>query len=205
MKKVLYLGLDPTRFQMKDCVLVHYPIIEIAVRESSLEMAAECTHILCTSRTVCEIVLSKFPAWQQQKNWLAIGQATGSMITGAIVSNQNPTAEGFIGFLSQIHQPWHSYFYPHSSLARPLIKDYLEQSTWAYRECILYDTHVRKVDPIPKIDEFDEIVFTSPSTVDAFIELFGDLPRDRKLNSIGPVTENYLNKVQQLNRLLSTL
>jgi uroporphyrinogen-III synthase len=40
---------------------------------------------------------------------------------------------------------------------------------------------------------FDEIVFTSPSTVAAFKEIFGALPRGKKLVAIGPITEEALD------------
>ena len=43
--------------------------------------------------------------------------------------------------------------------------------------------------------EFDEIFFTSPSTVDGFLNIFGAFPKNGpRLVSIGPITKAYLEK-----------
>jgi uroporphyrinogen-III synthase len=42
---------------------------------------------------------------------------------------------------------------------------------------------------VPNLAAFDEIVFTSPSTIEAFLAIFGALPRDKILTPVGPVTE----------------
>ena len=56
----------------------------------------------------------------------------------------------------------------------------------------LYDTISQVIQPKPNLDHVDEIVFTSPSTVKAFIEIFGVLPRGKKCLAIGPITEQAL-------------
>ena len=63
-----------------------------------------------------------------------------------------------------------------------------------YKECALYDTVTYLPTPQLNLVEFDEIIFTSPSTVDAFVEIFRELPSDINLIAIGPITEDYLSE-----------
>jgi uroporphyrinogen-III synthase len=56
----------------------------------------------------------------------------------------------------------------------------------------LYETVAQRVEPVPDLRLFDEIVFTSPSTVDAFFEIFGHIPSGKKIVAIGPVTADRL-------------
>jgi uroporphyrinogen-III synthase len=56
----------------------------------------------------------------------------------------------------------------------------------------LYDTVTQKLEPKPDLNHVQEIVFTSPSTVLAFLEIFGALPKGKKLIAIGPITQQQL-------------
>jgi uroporphyrinogen-III synthase len=53
----------------------------------------------------------------------------------------------------------------------------------------LYDPIFQAPLPIPNLDEFDEIVFTSPSTVRAFLAIYGEIPKDKIIAPIGPITK----------------
>ncbi len=85
-------------------------------------------------------------------------------------------------------------FYPRSSLARKNLEQFLQEKGIRHQVCDLYQTEFQKPEPVPHLEEIDEIVFTSPSTVRGFIEVFGAVPRDKKLTCIGPVTEQFLKK-----------
>jgi uroporphyrinogen-III synthase len=61
-----------------------------------------------------------------------------------------------------------------------------------FQACDLYDTVSQEICPKPDLDQVDEIVFTSPSTVKAFVEIFGGLPRGKKCLAIGPITQQAL-------------
>ena len=73
-----------------------------------------------------------------------------------------------------------------------MIPDYFLQHEIPYLECTLYDTVIVKPNPLPNLDEFDEIIFTSPSTVEGFLEAYKTLPSDKRLTPIGPVTADSL-------------
>jgi len=58
----------------------------------------------------------------------------------------------------------------------------------------LYRTVFQRPDPVPSLEEMEEIVFTSPSTVEAFLQIYGQIPKNIKITAIGPVTQNVLSK-----------
>jgi len=84
------------------------------------------------------------------------------------------------------------FFMPRSSSSRPIIVNFFQERQIRYQSCDLYDTVTQILEPRPDLDQIDEIVFTSPSTVRAFIEIFGTLPNGKRLIAIGPVTEEAL-------------
>jgi uroporphyrinogen-III synthase len=49
----------------------------------------------------------------------------------------------------------------------------------------------KKVD----LSEIDRIIFTSPSTIDNFVKLYGYLPTDKELKTRGVVTEKHLMEI----------
>jgi len=73
-----------------------------------------------------------------------------------------------------------------------VIVDFFWQQNWILQECSFYDTTSVAPNPSLNLQQFDEIVFTSPSTVDAFIQFFKQLPHDKQLTCIGPITAAYL-------------
>lgn len=84
------------------------------------------------------------------------------------------------------------FFLPHSKRARPNLTEFMKKKGIPYFALAIYDTHFQCLQPIPPLEDFDEIVFTSPSTVEGFIRIFGMLPKDKKLRAIGPLTQQAL-------------
>ena len=126
------------------------------------------------------------------KSILAIGQATAGALQA---KGLNPlmapeaTQEGIISLIANVP----GYFLlPHSALARPTLTDYMTQKKIPFYSLTLYNTLFQKLEPVPDLDLFDEIVFTSPSTVEGFLRIYGTLPKKKKLTAIGPITERAL-------------
>ncbi len=205
MKRILYFGLDPERFKSTGLV-THYPLIGIQPRSLqdphvrlALEKWNQFTHILFTSRSA---VISTIDCLNQigkrdqlmQKKLIAIGAATAQLLPGDTCQAQLATAEGVVDLLKGMPQGSHFFFFPHSSLSRPVIVDFLEKEGLQYCACIFYDTFFQAPEPRPSFEEYDEFVFTSPSTVEAFVTLIGPLPRNKKLTAIGPITEKVVTK-----------
>ncbi len=88
----------------------------------------------------------------------------------------------------RIQTPESFFFLPHSKKARPDLVNFLKRLKIAHFAFELYDTFFQKLEPIPPLSDFDEIVFTSPSTVEGFLRIYGKLPEDKKLTAIGPIT-----------------
>ena len=86
------------------------------------------------------------------------------------------------------------FFLPHSKRARPALSDYFKQHHIPFFALDLYDTIFQKLEPVPNLDDFDEILFTSPSTVEGFLRIYGQLPIHKKLTSIGPITDRQIKK-----------
>ncbi|HEY2811430.1 MAG TPA: uroporphyrinogen-III synthase [Rhabdochlamydiaceae bacterium] len=206
MRRILYLGTDPENFlqKTKDVQLTHYPIISIAPRPMShpdvqraYAQLHRYTHILFTSKNAVRIFFNYLPTFAKPV-WIAIGRATAASLASHLgkdpdyIASQE-TQEGIAHLLEQIPLADDAYFLlPRSSLSRSLLTKYLDKRKVAYFVCDLYDTHVQRKGPLPHLRDFDEIVFTSPSTVRAFIKIFGALPTDKILTPIGPITMHCL-------------
>ncbi len=123
---------------------------------------------------------------------IAIGEATARQLRQQGVEPlvaPYATQEGVIALLETLPLENSYLLYPRSKLARPHLAKYLKQRNAPVFILDLYETIFQKIEPVPDLGQFDEIVFTSPSTVEGFLRIFGALPRDKKLTAIGPITE----------------
>ncbi len=194
-KKTLYLGLDPSRFSNAGD-LIHYPIIKtvpIAKLPPDIESQwDQFTHVLFTSPSAVKhwFSLCTFPL--VGKIVFAIGHATQQALQSHSVESivsQKPTQEGIVSLLQQQNIGY--LLWPRSSRSRNVVMDDLKTRKVCYMSFDLYDTMAQKIAPLPDLAEIDEIYFTSPSTVDAFEEIFGSIPKN-KARAIGPVTAERL-------------
>jgi len=205
-KRQLYLGLNPSNYLTTD-LLTHVPLIKIvpvplsAVAES-FKIFAHYTHILITSQSTIPLLLLYLKSLDlkiyegQEKIFLAVGKTTAKALkeVGIFVDSIPPeeTSEGLISLFQQLDLQNAHLFWPHSALSRPVIRTYLLEKNIKFTECFLYTTETNYPAQLPKLTEFDEIIFTSPSTVDAFLQIFGSLPISKILTPIGKITAHYL-------------
>ena len=86
-------------------------------------------------------------------------------------------------------------FYPHSSLSSEAIPLALQELGFNVDSVVAYNNvlpkHVRRVN----LNHFKRIVFTSPSTIDNFIKLYGKLPENTEFITRGPITQDHLEEV----------
>ncbi len=197
MKTILYLGTDPTTFEAHghtDGHLIHYPVIKIVPRSVDLELE-QFTHIIFTSKNAVKLLLQK-PL--QHQTIIAIGKVTAAHLSMRGLKPQHvaedETQEGVVELLKTLPLDNAYFFLPRSSLSRPIIVQFFEERQIRYYACDLYDTVAQCLEPKPDLEVVDEIVFTSPSTVEAFVNIFGALPKGKKLIAIGPVTEDVLRR-----------
>jgi len=206
---VLYLGLRPP-LDLRLSNVLHYPVIRIEPRCCSMVRKAysqlpKVTHLIFTSRTAVTIFFKHLTSMKyslDNKTFLAIGPSTARVIQeqGSFAVSIAPqhTAEGIVDVLKNSSLDDAVLFWPHSSKARRVIPNHLQERGVCFIECDLYDAVLQQPQPIPDISSIEEIIFTSPSTIDGFLAAFGDLPSDKKLTCIGPITRNKLEDVQTL-------
>ena len=89
-------------------------------------------------------------------------------------------------------------FYPHSSLSSETITLALQELGFNVTSVIAYNNelpnHPRRVN----LNHFKRIVFTSPSTIDNFIKLYGKLPENTEFITRGPITQAHLEEVMEV-------
>jgi len=202
---LLYLGLDPSRYKT-DKAITHLPLIEIVPRPLTCPKLTmqfselpHYTHILFTSQTTVDLFITACAHYEQSRPKaavIAIGRATAERLKRARIdvtlTAKEKTQEGIMDALSGLNFDTSYIFYPRSSRARANLTHYLAARSIRHQVCDLYDTHLRRPDTCPNPDHFEHIVFTSPSTVDAYLELYKKLPHPQKIITLGPVTEKYI-------------
>ncbi len=204
--RILYLGTDPSRYQHTG-ELVHYPVIRTVLRTSIDERDfAKCTHWIFTSPNAVRHWFSLGVSGCFEKSF-AVGPSTAAaLLQRGIQAKVAPiaTQEGLIELLEVVDLEGALIGWPHSSKARTVLGDYLTKRGVPFLSIDLYEPVMQRLEPVPDLDTFDEIIFTSSSTVDAFFEIFGSIPWDKKIVPFGPVTAKRLSKVdKQLNKTFS--
>ena len=199
--RILYIGTDPSRYQHTG-ELTHYPVIKTVLRTSIddclLEDVSRCTHWLFTSPNAvrhwfslsCPISL---------KNLFAVGPSTAAALRERGVEAKIApfaTQEGLIQLLETVNLDEALIGWPRSSKARTVLGDYLARRGVPCLSIDLYEPVSQRLEPVPDLDLFDEIVFTSPSSVDAFLEIFGRIPWEKKIVPLGPITQKKLIPIE---------
>lgn len=208
-KKILYLGLDlPSELRNKKDV-THCPLIRIIPRPKedpdiihAFSQIGKYTHFIFTSKSAVKIFFDYAIAHGicldtlNQKIFLSVGQKTAQQLKNFGVNKvtiaTDETAEGMVSLLNSLNLDDSFIFWPHSALSRLLVSDWLQANQHTHYASIFYDTLINIPEHMPDIIDYDEIIFTSPSTIDAFCALFGKLPKNKILTCIGPVTQKHL-------------
>lgn len=210
MKKVLYVGLEvPAHLQGKG--VDHFPLIEIRPRsitdpliEKVFSNLSSYTHLIFTSKSAVDILFRYCKGYKCNLNAalaIAVGSSTAAAIRSQskmeVVIAQNETAEGVIEMLAPLDLTGARILWPHSALSRLLIAEYLRSRCVNFDACIFYDTYTRTPEVLPDMDHYEEVIFTSPSTVKAFVEVFGSLPEGKSLTPIGPITRKAMESFKE--------
>lgn len=195
MGKVLYTGLDPSRYRGEGEV-VSFPLIEtlpLPLEAVASYLQLPYTTLLFTSRMAVHYYFS-YVGLAQRGRVLAIGSATAARLAdygvSEVVCAPYPTGEGVVALLEEREE--RGILYPHSAEARPLLADYLRQSGRGV-SFPLYQTRGRRCE-LPDLALFERIVLTSPSTVAALHALAPALPPHLRCEAIGPVTYEALRR-----------
>lgn len=208
MSAILYLGLELPE-HLKSEHVIHYPIIRVVPRPREDQQIRRAfadfdlyTHIIFSSKAAAGIFFSYAADFGVgmgaigKKHLIAVGQSTAGKIrlcgANAAYVASNETAEGIIEILEQMELSAAHFLWPRSSLSRPLLKDWMQARGIMCCDCVFYDTLKHTPLPLPDLTLCREIIFTSPSTVDAFMATFGGMPENVTPSCIGPITQQRL-------------
>lgn len=183
--KTLWLGLDAPE------TAFHYPMIKIEVLDVKIPKQ-KFTHVIFTSKTTVDL-LQDLP---KDLVVLAVGKKTAERAVQfqTVHTATDECAEGVIQLLEKIDPKKASIFYPHSKKARGVIREYLEKRGFDFVSIYLYDVSFQAPKPIPNLNDFEKLVFTSPSCVDAFFFYFKYIPEHLSIECIGSITHHHLTK-----------
>ena len=88
--------------------------------------------------------------------------------------------------------------YPHSSLSPEDIPLALQELGFCVKSFVAYKNVMPEHPRLVNLNHFKRIVFTSPSTIDNFIELYGKLPENTEFITRGPITQKHLEEVLEV-------
>ena len=214
MGKILYLGLEISkrwRQENQEAEIIHFPIIKTDVRsldEPEIVRAflqfEKYTHVILTSKVAVRLffkALLHFGIANKeltQKEIIVVGKSTAEAVTdhGAHASYcaSEESSEGIVELLKTLNLAEAHSLWPCSALSRQIIPNFFKQNGICFCQVALYTT---LPSPSKEPPDADELVFTSPSTVDAFLETFKTIPWHKKITAIGPITEARLQKAKE--------
>jgi len=197
-KKTLSFGLRPKNKKGLSC----QPLIETIPLAPSLDGLGAATHILLSSQSSLDYLAPYLSDAILKKELISIGQKTSEQAARlgfqTIHTARDETSEGVTALLGTLDLGGAHLFWPHSALSRRIIPNWLFEKRISFSECALYTTRNKKnVERLP-LDQFDELFFSSPSTVDAFFELYGRPPEDMLVRTQGATTYSYFKEKNSL-------
>lgn len=198
-KRILYLGTSLPYKPLPKGIITHLPLIETIAKPLPPSIKDDLplfSHVIFTSRNAVRHFFSQVSHISAQK--IAIGSSTAQELENHGIYPdlvaQEETQEGVIALLRQQALENAYILLPRSSLARRAIDAYLRLRGVRYQACTLYETKTVVPSSLPKLEEFDAVFFSSPSTVDAFLDVFKTLPPHLEIFCQGPVTHSYYAK-----------
>ena len=192
--KTLYTGI-----RCPDTSFVHTPLIEIKPMDdtSRLREAADevdtYDYLLYTSRHAVTYV----PPRCQHPVIVSIGPVTTEALQQAgaetIKQVEKDDSYGVIDWFAE--QPRGRVLIPRSNLALSIIPEGLRNIGFDVTTVTAYENRMPENAMKVDLSQVDTIVFSSPSTIDNFIRLYGKLPTDKQLLTRGRITEKHLQEV----------
>lgn len=165
-----------------------FPLIEC--RQITSEFSwAEFTHVILTSPSSVRM-LQNLPS---DKLYIVTGKKTQSLL-GSLKSicPDNECQEGLCELLASLDLSKAKVLYLRSKQARPLLKNFLAENTIQHTVIDFYEVIAKKQKPLLDVSAYEEIRFSSPSSVKAFISLYGSFPEGVRLKAKGHVTQKEL-------------
>lgn len=201
MAKALYLGPSFPKYAFREKNIIHCPLISITPFEISLDNWDAYTHVILTSKEAIRILMAflrKNKLSFASKTAITTGKASAAILKAYGIPTLVPeqeTAEGVAKIIDSIQNAY--FFWPHSLGSRPVIQEALKQKL--HFAPVLYETVANPEASLPDLTDFQEVLFSSPSTVEAFFALTPEPPSHLALLPIGPITAEKLYRLYSRN------
>ena len=179
--KILYTGLEIGGF-IPVGKIFHYPLIKTVPVNASVPQAGQFDAVVFTSKSAVRYFFGKSNLDNQKI--LAIGPSTGREVNnfGYKVDFVPDTADSDELALMIQKSEYKAVLYPCSDLSRNALHN-LKQ----VRPFVCYKTE-KIIQPKLDLSFFRSIVFTSPSTVEAFFDIYNEIPKTAVCYVIGKHT-----------------
>lgn len=202
-RKVLFTGLSPERFSIKGAYF-HLPLIKIVPMDDYeefddyLKNIRQLDWIIFASRYGAEYFFERLEAIGRDTRVLngikiaAIGSSTKNrLLDFGIIADLVPQKESSEGLLERFQKEnikGKKIFMPRSDLADKNLKEGFERLGARMTTSFAYKNIMPANLPDLELDFFDEIMFTSPSTVRNFKKRYKRAPEKIRISCIGDVT-----------------
>ncbi len=209
--KTLFTGISEDRNALRQRYgeeVTCTPLIEIAAVADRTALRATCEdidrydYLLFTSRFAVRHYVRELTFLPGTLRVVSIGATTTKALhqedIGEVEQVGQDNSYGVVEWFRQ--QPRGRVLFPRSDIALPIITDGLQALGFDVHAVTAYVNRMPQHPVRVDLDDFDRIVFTSPSTVRHFVMLYGALPVDKKLEARGPITQQAI--INQLNKQL---
>ena len=178
---------------------LHTPLIEIVAVDDDAELKAAISrlqtfdYLLFTSRFAVKYWALSGGGFDVA-NIVSIGSTTSAALSKLGVKNiyqpEKDDSYGVIDWFSSREKG--KVLIPRSNIALPIIPDGLRALGFDVKTITAYKNQMPANPTKVNLAEIDKIIFTSPSTVDNFVRLYGVIPKGKILETRGVVTEKRL-------------
>ena len=180
-----------------DPTYLHTPLIEIVGLDDDSEIRTAAAslqtfdYLLFTSRFAVKYWAESGGGFDV-KTIVSIGATTTATLRemGVEVTIHQPKKDDSYGVIDWFStQNKGRVLIPRSNLALPIIPDGLRALDFDVTTVTAYINRM-PANPIKvDLDDIDKIIFTSPSTVDNFVKLYGGIPKGKEIAARGVVTK----------------
>lgn len=208
-KKILFTGLSKKRY-FEDGLIFHLPLIEIkplakySGMDKILKRIEDFNWIVFSSRYGVFYFFQRLYKLNKDSRNLneiriaAIGRSTADeLMKYGILANLVPENECSAGLLSEFGKldiNGSRIFLPRSDIADKGLEEGLVKQGAYVASCFAYRNIMPEELPDIDFNFFDEIIFTSPSTVRNFKKRYETAPENVKIRCIGEVTKKEVKK-----------
>ena len=128
---------------------------------------------------------------------VAIGETTENELTDlGLRVDMRPDTDDSYGIIRLMEsQERGAVLIPRSDKALQIIPDGLRKLGYDVTTLVAYENKINHTARRINMDDVDTIIFTSPSTIDAFIALYGAIPEGKNIVCRGRVTEAHLKEL----------